>query len=351
MLLGLPPAGVLLAGRPIGPYFAFPPRTDFVSHAPFSWPVFCVYALVGTGALAFILFLWARSRNAPAPAPATKRPFPWWGWAGIGWGTAVWLFAWTRFSWFAPFQPHTFFPLWLGYILTMNALIHRRLGQCPLSSRPGRFVLLFPLSAIFWWFFEYLNRFVQNWHYLGSEYDAWRYALYATISFSTVLPAVLSTQRWLLTLPWIRRAFEGLLPIRPRHPARLAAWTLLLSAAVLAGIGVWPDLLFAGLWVAPLLIMVALQSLTGGRHPLEGIPKGNWRGVVSWSLAALLCGFFWEMWNAGSLSRWEYTVPFVQGSKIFAMPVLGYTGYLPFGLTCAAVAEIWMEPDTSAQGR
>ena len=29
--------------------------------------------------------------------------------------------AWTRFEWFAPFQEHTFTPLWLAYIVVVNA--------------------------------------------------------------------------------------------------------------------------------------------------------------------------------------------------------------------------------------
>ena len=36
----LPLCGVLLTGRSIEPYLEFPPRPRFVTHAPFSWPVF-----------------------------------------------------------------------------------------------------------------------------------------------------------------------------------------------------------------------------------------------------------------------------------------------------------------------
>ncbi len=44
------------------------------------------------------------------------------------------------------------------------------------------------------------------------------------------------------------------------------------------------------------------------------------------------------MWNYNSLAHWEYSVPFVQRFHVFEMPVLGFAGYLPFGLECAAVA-------------
>ncbi len=46
------------------------------------------------------------------------------------------------------------------------------------------------------------------------------------------------------------------------------------------------------------------------------------------------------MWNMFSLARWEYTIPFVHALQVFEMPVLGYAGYLPFGLECLAVGDV-----------
>jgi hypothetical protein len=48
------------------------------------------------------------------------------------------------------------------------------------------------------------------------------------------------------------------------------------------------------------------------------------------------------MWNYYSQAKWIYTVPYVNRFKIFEMPILGYAGYLPFGLECAVVAA-WMK--------
>jgi hypothetical protein len=47
------------------------------------------------------------------------------------------------------------------------------------------------------------------------------------------------------------------------------------------------------------------------------------------------------MWNYKSLSHWEYALPFVHRFKIFEMPLLGYAGYLPFGLECLAVVQFF----------
>jgi hypothetical protein len=63
----------------------------------------------------------------------------------------------------------------------------------------------------------------------------------------------------------------------------------------------------------------------------------------------LLCGFWWELWNANSLVHWEYSIPYVHALKIFEMPILGYSGYLPFGLTCLAITEFALGYQSSHQ--
>ena len=87
----------------------------------------------------------------------------------------------------------------------------------------------------------------------------------------------------------------------------------------------------------PLMIIVSLQTLSGEPHVFSGLAAGDWRLVVASALAALFCGFFWEMWNYYSLAKWQYSIPFVHRFLIFEMPVLGYAGYIPFGLECSAI--------------
>ena len=45
------------------------------------------------------------------------------------------------------------------------------------------------------------------------------------------------------------------------------------------------------------------------------------------------------MWNGHSLAKWVYAVPYVDAFHVFEMPLLGYAGYLPFGLACLAVGD------------
>ena len=342
MLLGLPLIGTLIAGFPMVRYFEFPPQTRYVQHAPFSWPAFFVIVfLIGASVLPLTIKGIQSYRKTPHPAatPAAYL-FPWWGWMGIVTGMIAWFLAWTRLDWFAEFQPHTFSPLWFSYILVVNAICWRRTGGCLMTDRPGFFLLLFPASAAFWWFFEYLNRFVQNWYYVGAIFSPRAYFWYATLPFSTVLPAVLSTRQCLLGAGRITRGYAQIRPIELSHPIPVAAGCLMLSAAVLAGIGVWPNYLFPFLWVAPLLIIVCLQTLMKERHLFSQMAAGDWRGAIAAALAALICGVFWEMWNYFSLAKWEYSIPLVHRFQIFEMPLLGYAGYFPFGLECTVIGNM-----------
>jgi hypothetical protein len=56
------------------------------------------------------------------------------------------------------------------------------------------------------------------------------------------------------------------------------------------------------------------------------------------------------MWNFFSLAKWEYSIPFVHRYQIFKMPVLGYAGYLPFGLEIATIEKM-MNGDGQYDGR
>jgi hypothetical protein len=339
LLCGSPLLGAAYLDRPLGPYLEFPPTTRYVAHAPFSWPIFCLLLLVVTAVCLPFLYRFAKCR--PASTTTDKGPFPWWGWLGVFLTLGSWTLAWNRFSFFADLQRFTFFPLWAGYILVINGLTFRRRGKCFLCARPKFFLALFPLSGLFWWYFEYLNRFVQNWHYLGGgNVSAAEYLIHASICFSTVLPAVLSTHELLATSAGLNGAFIGWL--RVPVPGKKGIGLFLLSGAVLSLslLAVFPDYLFPLVWISPLLVIVGTQLVSGQPTLFNEVEQGDWRQIVLPALAALICGFFWEMWNWKSLAHWQYSVPFVHRYPIFAMPLPGYAGYLPFGLECLAAATL-----------
>jgi hypothetical protein len=332
-----PLLGLAAAGRSVVSYLDFPPRTEHVVHAPFAWGVFIVMSIPACVAVAMYVMAIARARlEAAVAAPAVGR-FPWWGSLGVALIAAGWTLAWTDGLVPPEWRRHTFTPLWLGYVLAMNGLTYRRTGEAPLTHRAGWFLALFPVSAMFWWLFEYLNQFVDNWYYTGIQASGdWDYFLQGTLPFSTVLPAVASTVAWLQTFPRL----NALALPAVRGPAALA-WTALLAGALaLAGVGVWPESLYAMLWVAPLLVLLGLQQLLLGETLLAPIARGDWRPLLQAALAGLACGFLWELWNYGSLAKWHYNIPYVQRFHLFEMPLIGYAGYLPFGVTCVLVTDL-----------
>jgi len=160
-----------------------------------------------------------------------------------------------------------------------------------------------------------------------------RYVFFATLCFSTVLPAVFETAQWLRSFTWFRTAYAD----GPRWrtasslPLRLAAAA---GVAGLALIALAPNPMFFVTWLAPLVVLAATLSLAGVRTPFSDAARGDYGPVLSLAVAALICGFFWELWNFLSLPKWIYAVPYVNTARVFEMPVVGYTGYLPFGPVC-----------------
>lgn len=354
VMLTVPPAaGVFFAGHPLERYLQFPPLTHYVEHAPFSWPAFAFFLLLDLVSLGFFI-VWPivrNWRNRPAWTPPTvedsrKRLGKTITAAGVAICAIAWVLAWTRLPFMKDLQQFTFSPQWLGYILTVQGLTLMRTGRCMMLDRTAIFGKLFVLSAVFWWFFEYLNRFTQNWYYLGLEnFTPLEYFLYVTPSFATVLPAVLGTSELLLSFDFMNWPFKNLPPFEPKRPKAVAGVVMLVSTVSLTLIGIFPDILFPLLWLSPLFIIVSMETILGRRTVFARGRFGDWRLLVSLATAALICGFFWEMWNVYSLAKWIYAIPFVNEPHIFEMPLLGFAGYLPFGLECHCVAQLFANYD------
>ena len=339
-VLALPLLALYLSVGDVSFVAAFPPELGRVDHVPFrpKW------TLVALGAFGMIPVAWVllhrRDRIYRHNLVLQRRHFPKWGYVGYLLLAISWFIAWTRYPVFSIVQLYTFTPLWLGFIVVVNAHVHRRSNTAPLYKAPGKFALLFLLSALFWWVFEYLNRFTENWVYGGVEsVSAWHYYIHGSVCFSTVLPAVYSVFRWLNSYNHLHRMFY-LGPRLPITEGRLSGiGFLVLGILGLIGVGFMPELAYPWLWVGPLLVYGGMQLLLGNSRAISHWIRGDWRWVGFWALAGLICGFFWELWNFYSLLRWEYQVSFFNGWQVFEMPILGYLGYLPFGVFCGLVTQ------------
>ena len=332
-----------LAGAAPETYWQFPARPEPAAHPGFRPAAFMTLGLaVGIACGWVALRIWRQAtNNSPPQSPPTRFQWPWWGWGGLALMSGAWFVAWTRLPVFAPVQAHTFTPLWVGAIVTTNALAMRATGQCAMFHRPRAFLALVPLSALFWWTFEYLNLHVGNWHYQNAEqFSDATYALLASLAFATVIPAVLSMSDLVGCSRVANIAFTDLPRLGLHSSSTGPAIVAILSALALIAVGAWPQVLFPLIWLAPISLFVSLRIFAGYPSGFEALADGDWRPVAIPALGALACGFLWEMWNHASEVRWIYTVPYVHGWQLFEMPILGYAGYLPFGVECVAIATL-----------
>ncbi|HTO65371.1 MAG TPA: hypothetical protein VMM15_29440 [Bradyrhizobium sp.] len=255
---------------------------------------------------------------------------------GTALASVAWIVAWGTSGFFSE---HSFFPLWLGYILAVNGLCEVRFKTSLLRIMGRSFPLLFLISIPLWWFFEGMNAIVQNWHYrLAHPVSSMQYVLEASLDFSTVVPAVLSTSFLLL-------ATSRALRLRsPRWQPRVSERGL--AAAVLIGIGcfallpLFPQETFALVWIAPILILEPIASAIRFPSLLTDVQTGGWRRLFAVMAATLVTGFWWEMWNFYSLPKWTYSIPYVGFWHVFEMPLLGYLGYPFFGIAVFSYAAI-----------
>ena len=233
-----------------------------------------------------------------------------------------------------------FFPLWLGYSLTVDALVFFRKGHSMISRNYRAYMQLFLVSCPVWWLFELINWRTGNWFYQGRDsFSNLQYFLFASVSFSTVIPAVFGTAELSSTFNWIRRTQFGVKIASSQTlsiPMFVIGWCML-------GLMFWkPKYYFPFVWISVHFIIEPINVWIGNETLLRHLEKGDWRPICALATGCLICGFFWEMWNFYSYPKWVYQIPFVGFFKIFEMPILGYGGYIPFSFELFAIYHLFV---------
>jgi hypothetical protein len=263
---------------------------------------------------------------------SAKSSLPLHGWLGFLLIVTFWILNWIltglRTHW-------GFFPLWLGYCLAIDGLVHWRTGTSLLTRSLRKYVGLFLVSTPVWWIFELLNFRTQNWTYIGAEvFSPLEYAFWTTLSFTTVIPAVFGSAEFVASFDFVKRPRRG--PVIGTDK-----WTTLFFFALgwimLIVMWLWPKIFFPFIWLSLYFILEPINIWLGNRSLAHWTQKGDWRPVISLWLGVLLTAFFWEMWNYYSYPKWIYHVPWGDWLHVFEMPLLGYGGYLPFALELYAL--------------
>ena len=206
----------------------------------------------------------------------------------------AWVLAWSRAG---VLSEYSFFPLWLGYILTMNGISDVAFQTSLLRIMRGRLLWLFAISVPLWWFFEAVNRLVRNWEYvIPYPISDLHYIVEASIYFSTVVPAVLSTA---FVAYRMLDCYAPVLEIGSVWRVRPEYLVLSPIIGLASFLGLWlaPHETFALVWIAPILILEPAAYVAGFPSLLRILEDGRYLLPISLMSGTLFTGFFWEMWN------------------------------------------------------
>ncbi|WP_428241238.1 mechanosensitive ion channel protein MscS [Gynuella sp.] len=306
------------------------------------------FIVIAIGALAvtlFILFptLFGFQKPASSGSPSGSRKLPWWFFLGFIVMVFFWWLMWSNSFVFGNLVYYAFTPMWWGFIIAVDGIVYyRNNGHSILSTRPTLMIISAIFSVFGWSYFEYFDYFVlSNWYYPNghmSELSHMTIVIIFLAAYSTVWPAVFEWYTLLNSFPGLMQRYAN----GPKLPIN-GTW-LLLAGSVISVAVVWlPYPMFWGIWIGPMAIICGQLLRLNIWNPLTDIANGNWSPAVLIALASMANGFFWEMWNYGSShpvpleptnpNYWIYDIPYVNVLHFFSeMPLLGYFGYLPFGL-------------------
>ncbi|MSR05729.1 MAG: DUF4332 domain-containing protein [Gemmatimonadetes bacterium] len=223
---------------------------------------------------------------------------------------------------------------WYPTLLLLDALAQRADGR-PLAIVNRKAMLSAWLwSAPIWLFFEFANFRLQNWYYVfvpPGVVFRWTGIL---LSFATVLPAVLLAER-LLEARGVGATWNAG-PVQVTRGGLLSAIALGITQVALAF--AWPTAFFPLIWGGMLLIC---EPYVYRKRPdlslFADVEKGYWGRIGRLLIGGAGIGVLWETFNFGSRAKWIYTVPGLEGLKIWEMPVLGFVGFPFFALEAWAM--------------
>lgn len=216
-------------------------------------------------------------------------------------------------------------------LLLTNLIVTLRTGSNPLKVQRNYFLAVAGASAALGWLLVYLNHYVASWS-TAQENTVWQIAL-DTLLFALLAPAVLSLRALL-------GSFAGLLKRLARGPSvpapsgeTQANILVPLAALGLIGGAAWPAQLFWLLWLAPLLLLGALQLLWHESTVFSGVKSGDWGRVVCAASSGLVVG------NVAVLGYQA-----AGGELAVNLPLpLEQLGYILFGLLCLQLGDVIAE--------
>jgi hypothetical protein len=262
----------------------------------------------------------------------------WFSRASLYGGTAIFAISWVFLCLGFPFVKTWFFCLvWWSFIFILDGLNVRLRGASPLSTSPSLFLAKALFSVFVWNVFELFNLRLQNWsyHQLPSAIpERW---LGYFIAYASVIPA-LEELAVLIGPLFAHRLRLFRIPAKP----------LLIRASLLFGLFslimnlLWPRVFFPLVWLGFIFLLDPLNYRLGNRSLLGEWQRADWQSFWTWVSSGLAAGLCWEFFNFWAGSRWVYHLPSLDFGRVFEMPVLGFSGFLPFALEIFAFVQLFL---------
>jgi len=222
---------------------------------------------------------------------------------------------------------------WTGFIVFADGVVFRARGDSWIRSAPRELALLAAASIPLWLVFEFFNRFIRNWHYVGLPDNPIVRDLGYAWAFATIWPAIFEGAE----LVGVWKAGQNI-PPRPAPSAvrpRFRALSVAFGAVLLAWPLLWPSpYLAAPVFLGFIFLLDPINARLGAESLTADLAAGRTDRLVNLALSGFLCGILWEFWNYWARTKWHYTVPIMERLKVFEMPVPGYFGFPAFAVEC-----------------
>lgn len=223
---------------------------------------------------------------------------------------------------------------WIGWVFFVDALAFGRWKRSLFSRLGYRALALFILSLPFWLFYYWINLHLHLWtvSHLGASFES---DFFYGVAHSAVLPGILATLYFFL--PDVR----PFVPDRSLSSSAMLIWvavglcTLILALAL--GRVFFPLIFcFVALMLDPINYHAKRPSLLFALRSYRFLP------LFLFCISSLVIGLFWESLNGITGGGWSYSLPYLGFEPVFAMPLLGLFGYIPFSASAFAFV-VWFE--------
>lgn len=218
-----------------------------------------------------------------------------------------------------------------GYVLLVNHMVKLLTGKNLLKVQRDYLLWMGAAGAVLVWLLAYLNLFVASWA-TQPDNQAMQLLLYTPL-FAILVPAVLSTRALLGSLPGALKQLSRGFPLPvPGEEAVVVGLGAVAMTGLLGG-AAWPEQLSWAMWLAPLLLLTALQLIWQESTIFSGLKNGDWGRVTCAALSGIM---------VANLAVIAYQVN--GGILVINLhPLLAQPGYALFGLLCLQLGDVIAE--------